>query len=536
MTNFIIFLQALSIAVLFLEILYISFQRPSKLQIILSLLCFSTMVMMIGYFIEITGQTLDDALRGALVAYIGKPLVMLFSLMFINHFCASRIPKKFETFAIIYHVGFVIIAITTKYTSLFYSSVGFDRSKNFSPLVIGHGPLYYVYMATTIAHLLVVSTLAITEYKQCTNKEYRVQLGFIFGMIVSGIAGLIIFLTGITKGYDTTMTGCFIGTLLLAFLFTRYRLFDALNLAQEKALYNSAAGLLVIDARGRIVYTNSMIKKLQKSGLSLDELFANAESGSLLHFDGRYYKVEKNSVTNKGKNYGDTIEVFDVTNEHLYSSRLELDVADRTKRIQHIQRSIIGGFAEIVEARDSLTGDHIARTGEYVKLTINGMKKLYPDYPGLNSKGIELLSDAAPLHDIGKIYISDNILLKPGKLTDEEYEIMKTHSEKGAIIIEKIMRGVETEEFVEIAKDVALYHHEKWNGKGYPAGLKGTEIPLSARIMAVADVYDALRSKRCYKEQMTPEVARGIIKEDSGKYFDPFVAESFLAAIEGTDI
>ena len=134
----------------------------------------------------------------------------------------------------------------------------------------------------------------------------------------------------------------------------------------------------------------------------------------------------------------------------------------------------------------------------------------------------------APLHDVGKIVVPDYILKKPGRLTPEEFEQMKRHASEGGRVVREVLNGVADEEYLSFASDVAACHHEKWNGKGYPNGLSGEDIPLPARIMAIADVYDALTSKRCYKEAMPPEKAFEIIREDAGTHFDPFLAEVFI--------
>ena len=146
----------------------------------------------------------------------------------------------------------------------------------------------------------------------------------------------------------------------------------------------------------------------------------------------------------------------------------------------------------------------------------------------INSVYMENLWKAAPLHDIGKIKISDTILQKPGKLTDEEFELMKMHASEGGKIIDVTMGAIDDREYLDMAHQVARYHHERWDGSGYPDGLRGEEIPLCARIMAVADVFDALVSKRCYKKAMTVEKAYSIIQESSGSHFDPVVAEAFI--------
>ena len=150
----------------------------------------------------------------------------------------------------------------------------------------------------------------------------------------------------------------------------------------------------------------------------------------------------------------------------------------------------------------------------------------------MTSEYAEMVADAAHLHDIGKISIPDSILQKKGKLTEEEFSIMKSHPVEGARILDETLKGVESDEYFQIAHDMALYHHEKYDGTGYPEGLSGESIPLSARIMAVADVYDALRSSRHYKESFTREKSVAILKENRGTHFDPDITDIFLDHID----
>lgn len=197
-------------------------------------------------------------------------------------------------------------------------------------------------------------------------------------------------------------------------------------------------------------------------------------------------------------------------------------------RISEIQNNTIMGIADLVESRSGETGQHVKRTSHLVSLILQQAKKhnKWPEI--LTEQYIDFVTRAAPMHDIGKIVIPDHILNKPGKLNDEEFEIMKSHAAAGGKIVYQILGGVEDVEYVDIAADIANFHHEKWNGKGYPTGKKGEEIPLCARIMAVADVFDALVSERCYKKPMTYDEAFEIIKRDAGQHFDPDVAELFL--------
>ena len=200
------------------------------------------------------------------------------------------------------------------------------------------------------------------------------------------------------------------------------------------------------------------------------------------------------------------------------------------EQVSGMQSGMISFIAEVVENRDDDTGDHIRRTAKYVECIANELKNrgVYSDI--LTDSYIRDMVVAAPLHDVGKIHIPDAVLNKPGKLTAEEFEIMKTHSSAGKELLARAKETLGESEYLKMAAEMAAYHHEWWNGKGYPYGMKGEEIPLCARIMAVSDVFDALTSERCYKSAMPKERAYGIIREESGTHFDPAVVEAFFAA------
>ncbi|QHI71328.1 HD domain-containing phosphohydrolase [Aminipila terrae] len=204
------------------------------------------------------------------------------------------------------------------------------------------------------------------------------------------------------------------------------------------------------------------------------------------------------------------------------------ELAHKQQELMSIQQEVIIGMANLIEGRDDSTGGHIKRTSQYVELIARSLRDKGKFTDILSDEYIENLCKAAPMHDIGKICISDIILKKPGGLTEEEFEIMKKHAEQGGNVISSTMAKIEKKEFVDIAFDIATYHHEKWNGNGYPQGLTQENIPLSARIMAVADVFDALVSKRCYKEAMDSEEAFKIIEASSGTHFDPEIAKVFI--------
>ena len=199
-------------------------------------------------------------------------------------------------------------------------------------------------------------------------------------------------------------------------------------------------------------------------------------------------------------------------------------------KIEKIQRGAVAALATVVEERDEDTGGHIIRSGDYVYGLIGKMKKV-DKYSNISNEYFRNVVLAAPLHDIGKIKIPDVILNKPGKLTPEEYEIIKKHSNYGANIIKKTIYSVENKDYSDVAYNIAKYHHERYDGTGYPEQLKGEDIPLEARIMSLADVYDALISDRVYKKAYPKEQAISIILEGKGTQFDPVLTELFVEMV-----
>ena len=219
-----------------------------------------------------------------------------------------------------------------------------------------------------------------------------------------------------------------------------------------------------------------------------------------------------------------------------YNDLVQQDIRDdlvaNQEKLSAMQEHIISGMANLIENRDMATGGHILRTSAYVKALAENARRdgVYADV--LDDHFISLLYTLAPMHDIGKILVPDSILKKPGKLTAEEFEQMKRHTSEGGSIVRDILNGITDEEYLSFASDIVTYHHERWDGSGYPEGKRGEDIPLPARIMAIADVFDALISERCYKKAMEPEAAVQIIREEVGSHFDPQLVKVFLDHLE----
>lgn len=212
------------------------------------------------------------------------------------------------------------------------------------------------------------------------------------------------------------------------------------------------------------------------------------------------------------------------------SAWLEKEVEARVSEVFRLQEATIRVMVSLAEFRDECTGNHIRRTQDYVRLLAEYLSRQPRDGGFLNRDQIDRIAKASPLHDIGKIAIPDHILLKPGRHTPEEFEIMKTHSVKGESMLQRSLREMGGEnEMLAFACQIARSHHERWDGSGYPDGLAGEEIPLAARLMAVADVYDALRSRRPYKQAFSHAEAVEVVVQGRGSHFDPLLVEAFLS-------
>lgn len=248
------------------------------------------------------------------------------------------------------------------------------------------------------------------------------------------------------------------------------------------------------------------------------KLFITAENQTLRQVSEGQFGVRVPVTSN------DEFGVMALQTNHMIQA-----LAERTEELSMTRDASILGLASLAETRDNETGGHILRTQNYVRAlaVYLGQKPKYAEH--LDTETIDLLYKSSPLHDVGKVGIPDSILLKPGKLTDEEFDVMKQHPQIGADALAVAERQLGSNSFLTIAREISLTHHEKWDGSGYPNRLKGEQIPLSGRLMALADVYDALISKRVYKPAFPHEKAKAIIVEGRGNHFDPEVVDAFLA-------
>ncbi|MBQ9004164.1 MAG: HD domain-containing protein [Eggerthellaceae bacterium] len=312
----------------------------------------------------------------------------------------------------------------------------------------------------------------------------------------------------------------------------------ACYLAADISMERLVAGELSFLARAIALFAAffvlicSVVLWLVKYAIILPVNTISRAAGDFMLGDESVRSVSAGKIEALGIRTGDEIEnLFEAVNQMSQEAvRYTAEAQEKSETIARMQDNLIMVMADLVESRDKFTGDHVKNTAAYTRVIMNQMRRegVYPDQ--LTNEFISNVYKSAPLHDVGKIVVSDTILNKPGRFTDEEFAIMKGHTIAGQEILENAKGAVSEASYLDEAQRLAAYHHEKWDGSGYPYGLAGEEIPLSARIMAVADVFDALVSKRSYKEGFPIEKALSIIEEGVGTHFDPQVARAFLHA------
>lgn len=551
MYDLLLTLQYIGIIGLFFEILYVSRQHGSRLQTILVILLYSLLFNIVGYTLEMEAKTQELAMQSVKMTYIGKPFVVFTMYVFVMEYCGVSIKKSRRNFFYAICVAIAGLVYTNEYHHLFYSSVSYTNDGLFPHLVLKHGIFYNLYSIILLYYFVGMVYVCVRKYRQNDSEIIRKQVSVLMVMVLFSCGCLVLFLFNLTNGYDTTALAYIVAVFLFERLMRKYKLFDTLTLAKEEAVEHMSNGLIVVNVYGDMVYSNDeadrvllYIRKHGNKGIEYLEELANnskymfvdecSQGDGNKHADSEkcVYELTMHEIFRNENSYGKILLITEITDSYYYTERLQNELKKKTREVISIQRDIIGSFASMIEARDGITGLHIKNTANLVKVLVNVMKN-NPKYSGIiTDEYAQMTAAAAHLHDIGKIAIPDRILQKEGKLTDEEFAIMKTHPVEGAKILENTIKGLESDAYYQIAHDMVLYHHEKYDGSGYPTGISGKNIPLTARIMAVADVYDALRSKRHYKDGFSKKKSMAIMEESKGTHFDADIVTIFLEHID----
>ena len=535
MFEIIVVLQLICIAILFFTIIYIFNKKPSKEQLYLLLSGILFLINGFGYLIELSTNVKEVALIGVKIGYFGKCYMELTLLLFVLKYTNSKLPKGVLNALFTFHTVTMIIISGCQYNKLFYKKITYVHKGIFPHLQFSHGIMFYLHVMCMFLYIFLMCYFSIKAYfENYKDRDRKRYLYLAFMWILPGIC-FVINLNAKGCGYDFTHLGYLASDVLFMDFIFRYKLFDALQVAKENIIEKLNDAVIVLDINNNILYENVMSLILFKDFLNKNtrelpkEFIPFVEDKvHIYESNNKIYEVKVEGIYVKDILYGKILSFTDVTKLKLYADNLEELVKKKTMQIENIQKQVIISFATMIESRDGITGEHVKRTSDYVNILGNKAKEkgVYSDV--IDSNYIEFITNAAPLHDIGKINISDNILRKKGKLTLEEYEVIKTHTTIGGEILGEVLKEIEQDEYLLIARDMALYHHERWDGRGYPNNLKENEIPICARIMAIADVFDALTSKRSYKNPIDYNEAFQIISNSAGTHFDPVLVDVFM--------
>ena len=508
-----------------------------------------------GYYTVSTAQSMETALMGHRMIYLGGVFVPIFMLFSAMKLCHMDVPRWLTLVLVLSAAIVLYFAFSVGHGTLYYENVALGKERGITVMLKEYGLMHTFYMIFLFGSILL--TIGIILYKFCMNRNIpRQVLTCILAVEIICMSSYLV-----RRIFDTNLEflpfAYVMADIIFVFLIRRIVKYEVQESVINSLDEESTQGYIAFDENKRFVACNEMaVKYLPELGFQrVDELLDKTKVPVLYGYFGEALNqpvVEEIKrlielgdivleahlkVLHPGKSEkidGYLIELVDDTQNQKYlqllnhyNEDLAAEVKKQTEYIDKLQERMVLGMADMIENRDTNTGGHVKRTSEVILIFIKELKNCSKEY-GFTDEFLRYVAKAAPMHDLGKIAVSDVILNKPGKFTPEEFEEMKKHAEKGADIVGQILDGVEDEEFVRVAKNVAHYHHEKWNGQGYPEGKAGIDIPPEARIMALADVFDALVSKRCYKDKMDYDQAFGIIEESLGSHFDPELGKMFL--------
>ncbi|MCR5214384.1 MAG: HD domain-containing protein [Eubacterium sp.] len=516
----------------------------------------------LGYVFLANADDIDSIIMSIKITYLGGCFLPFFITMCVLNLCDIKISKLIKITCFILSSIMFIFVLTIGEKDYFYKSVGIKwMGYGFGP-VKEYGPMHTVFYV--IASLYVVSSFTAIIYSIFRKRQVPNRLLYmlfipeiitLFGFFGNSLFRVLVEIVPLTY---------LLAQIMYILIVKKISIYKVADMVVETMVQSGEIGFITTDLRERFLGANETAKKIipKLNDVVIDQRITECEELDttvnhwLLYFeaDGDKYsrnlyrlKVDDNEENDKfyiiqikylyegKKKRGYQIFLDDDTSNQQYiglldryNDELKEEVENQTKHIVEMHNKLVLGMATMVESRDNSTGEHIKRTSQGVRILINEIRN--DNKLMLSDTFCKNIIKAAPMHDIGKIAVDDAVLRKKGRFTEEEYDKMKKHSPEGARIIREILKDTDDEAFKVLAENVAHYHHERWDGSGYPDRLKGEEIPIEARIMAIADVYDALVSKRVYKESMSFEEADKIIIEGMGSQFDPGLKEYYVSA------
>ena len=522
----------------------------------------------LGYAMLAHARNLDAALLAAKITYIGGCFLVLFITQSILSLCHIELKRWMHAVLMCISFTSFALALTIGNSKIFYKTVSFDIYKGIGLLTKTYGTGHTVTYA--IISFFVVISIAAMIYSLIKKKDVSTKT--IILLMFPATFSFLSYFSGryLPKGIDAMPLSYVFAQIIYLIIVHRVCLYDITDLGVDSLIKKGDTGFMSFDFNDKYLGANESAKKIfpflndikvdtrpskneecRKTIFKWLDEFKKNESNDRFYYEtgDKIYLITIRYLYDGKHSRGYQFFVTDDTDSRKYmkllsnyNDQLSEQVTEKTENIVTMHNKLILGMAAMVESRDNSTGGHIRRTSDVVRILMDEIKKdegnadgrknirlLFGKF-GLTDKFTKDMIMAAPMHDLGKIAVDDAILRKPGRFTDEEFAKMKMHAAEGARIVNQILEGTSNDSFHKVAVNVAHYHHERWDGSGYPEGLKGEDIPVEARIMAIADVYDALVSKRVYKESFSFEDADRIMMESMGKHFDKRLERYYVNA------
>ena len=508
----------------------------------------------LGFLLLSIATTLEGAVIANDIIYMGGCFLMLFIMMCVLDRCNMKLPKALRVS--FFSITFAIYAsvLTAGWMPYFYKSLSMTKVNGATMLVKTYGfmhTMFYVMVGVYFVISIWALVYSFTKKNDVSNKTIGM-------MAVPEAVSILVYLIQIFFPLDFNLlpaSYCFAQVFFLLIV-RKICMYDMSETHLDSINESGDSAFMAFDFKFNYLGCNDTamdffpeLKEVKVDSRSEDVPFLkeqamnrlstfienNNNDTSFYSREGHTYIFDVDYLYDDKKKRGFRIFVTDDTKNQEYislinrfNSTLQEEVEEKTAHIAEMHDNLILSLATMVESRDNSTGGHIKRTSAGVRILVDEIMKTNRLH--LTREFRRAIIKAAPMHDLGKIAVPDAILQKPGRFEPWEFEKMKAHAAEGGKIVHQVLEGTDDEYFRKIAENVATYHHERWDGSGYPEGLKGLEIPLEARIMAIADVYDALVSKRVYKESMSFEQANKIIMEGMGKHFDQKLEPYYVAA------
>lgn len=517
---------------------------------------YAILVANFGHWLLGFSESVEGAIIANKVNYLGGSFLPMFMFFALMQVCKMSIPKWLHFSLIFMSFTICALAMTVGYFPAYYKTVEYVVQAGVGNYVATYGWAHGLFNAFLVSYVILDIWIII----RAILHQKMVSLKNIIAMIIGEIATIMSFFLARFLGSDMLIMPFIyvLDQILLLYICNNVKWYDITECVIESIETESSCAYLSFSIDGAYLGANriamnffpELVKmrvdahlkgetELQQHIMSWIEKYRKSKiltdycQMTEFNYSGRHYKCEVKVLRQvHGKNVF-LFRIEDNTQEQQYidalgrsNSMLQKNMVQTENEKLSVQEKWIVGMAQMAESRAGNMDGHIKRTSEVVKILVSMMRK--KGFDNLSDKFLDVLIAAAPMYDLGKVAIDDAVLRKPGRFNVDDREIMKTHAEKGANIIEKLLSDVKDSYFVSVAKNMALYHHERWDGKGYPEQRSGEDIPMEARIMALADVYDALVSKLCYKERMSFREARDVILASMGKQFDPHLKDSFL--------